>query len=98
MAGRRRQSVSVPGRGPQEAGRRPGGGQEAARRQSREPRRQVAGSLASLDTRPRQPGHQRTRTISVPVGLKEILNELSKEVNSKLIIYKFLARPMYQYK
>ena len=84
MAGRRRQSVSVPGRGPQEAGRRPGGGQEA-RRQSREPRRQVAGSLASLDTRPRQPGHQRTRTISVPVGLKEILNELSKEVNSKLI-------------
>ena len=79
MAGRRRQSVSVPGRGPQEAGRRPGGGQEAARRQ-------VAGSLASLDTRPRQPGHQRTRTISVPVGLKEILNELSKEVNSKLII------------
>ena len=29
---------------------------------------------------------QKTRTISVPVGLKEILNELSKEVDKKLKI------------
>ena len=51
---------------------------ESGARRSRELRR-------SGDSEPGAKRKQKTRTISVPTGLKEILNELSKEVYTQLI-------------
>ena len=54
--------------------------QESGARRSRDLRR-------SGDSEPGARRKQKTRTISVPVGLKEILNELSKEVYTYIHIY-----------
>ena len=52
----------------------PGGGVgQGDVRKSREARRRSSSEISE--------SKQKTRTISVPVGLKEILNELSKEVS-----------------